>query len=492
MAQAPSAHQLVSGTPAQPRAWRWCRLLLALPLLFYIAFPTRNYYWDGIAFALEIEKRKSLAALLSPSHLLYMLWGDWLYRLSDLLGIHTRALFVMQTANSLLAGLCVLLLYVALRQAGASAPACTIAALAFGFSATWWRFATDANAYIPAICLLLAAYLLLNNPRWIILAGFAHAGAMLFHELAIFFLLVALLKLGKNRRAAAIYLAASLAPVAVIYWLAYKASAPAGGFLPWITTHSPDSGFWFHIFDDLALTIRGTLRLFFGGKLSDLPSGPLFKLALVVFLSTAIAFFVSLWRALRRVKVRFPPLLLIAWAGVYLAFLFFWMPQNTFYRLFYLAPLIAMAALAIHSAKDTRLPGWLLVTALFLWNFTFVIYPQSRIESNAALSFALAQHDHWPPGTPIAFHRFHPDLWTISYFNPQAVWIGLDRCDIAELDRNLEYARKQHEPLWLEATAFDLISADAEGRRWLAEHEKPNELILFRDPKHEFRFEAAR
>jgi len=476
----------------QPRHPAANTLPLALPLLFYLFLPTRNFYWDGLAFAIEIEKRKSVAALLSPSHLVYMLCGDWLYRLADVLGIHTRALFLLQTANSVLAGLCVLLLYTALRQGGVAEWSSMIAALALGFSATWWKFAADANAYIPAICLLLCAYLLLNNSRWVILAGLAHVGAMLFHELAIFFLPVALIRLGKDRRGAAIYLTASLTPVAGVYWLAYKIAAPPGGFLAWITTHSPDSGFWFHPLDDLALTIRGTLRLFFGGKLADLPAGPWFKVAVVLLAGTAVAFLLFLWRALRRVKLQSPPRPLIFWTGVYLAFLFFWMPQNTFYRLFYLPPLIAILTFAIHGAANARMAGWLFIASLFLWNFTFEIYPQSRIESNAALRFALAQHDHWPAGAPIVFHRFHPDLWTISYFNPQAVWMGLDRWDLGELDRDLEYARKQNSPLWLEASAYELISADAEGRRWLAVHEKPGELILYRDPKHEFRFQAAR
>ena len=183
---------------------------------------------------------------------------------------------------------------------------------------------------------------------------------------------------------------------------------------------------------------------------------------------------------------------LVVWTCVYLAFLFFWMPQNTFYRLFYLPPLIAIFAVAIRYALNLRWAGWLFVASLFLWNFTFLIYPQSRIESNAALHFALAEHDHWPAGTPVVFHHYPSDLWTISYFNPQAAWIGLDRYDPAQLDRDLQYARDQHTPLWLEASAFDLIASDPDGRRWLIDHLKPAEGILFHDAKHEYRFYAAR
>ena len=57
--------------------------------------------------------------------------------------------------------------------------------------------------------------------------------------------------------------------------------------------------------------------------------------------------------------------------------------------------------------------GWLLAASVFLWNFSFVIYPQSQVTCNVPLRFALAQHDKWPFGTPIAFHNFNSDLWTI-------------------------------------------------------------------------------
>ncbi len=30
---------------------KWSTILLALPLLFYLALPSRNFYWDGVAFA---------------------------------------------------------------------------------------------------------------------------------------------------------------------------------------------------------------------------------------------------------------------------------------------------------------------------------------------------------------------------------------------------------------------------------------------------------
>jgi hypothetical protein len=475
---------------------KWCALLLALPLFTYLFLPTRNFYWDGIAFAINIEKHLPPAALIHPNHFAYTLWGAWLYSLSETAGIHTRALFVMQAANSLLAGLCVILLYRCLRLRNVPVTLGVPAALVFGFSATWWRFATDANAYIPSIFLLLCTYVLIEYPRVTVLAGLAQAGAMLFHELAFLFLPVVLLRLRKSRRSMLAFTASALIPVAASYLAGYRAvsnDATITGLCSWITSRSSDSAFSFDPLTNAALSLRGTFRLLFGGRLSYFAGDGQSKTVLAVLIIATVSFLLCLWRAVRgRDEVSFPPHHLLAWMSVYAAFLFFWMPQNTFYRLFYLPPLIAILATMLRHAPMTRIVVWLFVPVLSLWNFVFLVYPESRSEFNVPLRFGLAQQNAWPPGTPIMFHRFHPDLWTISYFNQQAAWIGIEQPDLNELERNLEYARSERKPLWLEATAYDLIAANPEGRRWLAMHERPGELRKFRDKKHEFRFHCVR
>ena len=37
----------------------------------------------------------------------------------------------------------------------------------------------------------------------------------------------------------------------------------------------------------------------------------------------------------------------------------------------------------------------------------------------------------WPPGTGVVYAQFVPDLWTISYFNPQVSWMGIQPPDAA-------------------------------------------------------------
>ncbi|MCU1261890.1 MAG: hypothetical protein JWO80_4775 [Bryobacterales bacterium] len=471
-------------------------LLLVLPLIFYFTLPTRDFYWDGVAFAINIEKQLPVASLVHPSHIAYTLCGAWLYDLTKTVGVHTRALFILQAANSVLAELCVILLYISLRLRDVPATLSVPMALAFAFSATWWKFATDANAYVPSIFLLLCAYILLEHPRTTALAGLAQAGAMLFHELAFLFLLVALVRLRRSRRSLSVYAATAMIPVAAAYLAAYIAAsdhATITGLFPWITSHSPDSGFSFNPLTNAALSLRGTFRLFFGGRLRDFAGDPISKVALTVLVIATVSFLIWMWRGVRRgAKVTPPPLHLLVWVGVYAAFLFVWMPQNTFYRLFYLPPLIAILGTTLRHAPATRLAVRLFVPILLTWNFVFLVYPQSRPEFNAPLRFALAANKGWAPGTPIVFHRFHPDLWTISYFNQQAVWIGMDQADLDKLDRTLEYAQNERKPLWLEATAYDLIAASPNGRRWLAVHDQPGKLLEFKDEKHEFRFHYVR
>jgi hypothetical protein len=294
--------------PGRPRS----TLLLLLPLLFYLALPTRNFYWDGVEFAIDIEKRLPAGMLLHPSHLVYGLAGAWIYRLSEFVGLHTRALFLLQAVNGLLAGLCVLLLYKCLRLRNIPTNVSVPAALVFGFSATWWKFATDANAYVPSIFCILCAYVLIERRRSVILAGLVQSSALMFHELALLFLPVALMRLRRSPRRMLGYTAMALIPAALAYLEAHTVVAKdhaIPGLISWTSSHSPDSGFYFNPLADAVLTIRGTLRLIFGGKAGDFVGDGISNVTLVALAAAIVFFFMSLWRAVRScgTLLRAPP-----------------------------------------------------------------------------------------------------------------------------------------------------------------------------------------
>ena len=456
-------------------------LWLALPLAAYILLPTHDYYWDGISAAINAEKHLPLRDILFPTHLVYTLVHTWLFRAALAVGLRVRSLYLMQFVNSLLAAACAPLICRTLDRRLHDRAAAIAGALLFAFSATWWRFASDSNSYIPSVFFVLCALDLIETEQSPIVSGLATAFAMLFHELAILFLPFALLRL-QNRRKATVYLAASLGPVAVAYLLAYRAVSDTfslGGFLGWIVAAPPVGvgHFSFQPLHDLLWTALGTLRLFFGGKLTDLHSLPV---AGAIALAVLVA--LILWRFRRTGAARFarPSRHLLVWLAIYVVFLFFWLPENTFYRMFYLAPLVLILCTSFPRAG-------LLCAVVFLWNGLFLVYPASRVQNNVPLRFALQQSSRWPVGTPIAFSNFHPDLWTIAYFNSQVSWIGMPRPDIPVLDRAYDDARNRHQYMWLEATAYDALNADPAGRAWLKTHPLGN-VLRFQDGKHEFTF----
>ena len=508
----PSPHEFSPKTEKLLGAGVWL-----VPLAIYLALPTREFYWDGVAFAIRIEKAAFNPRLIfHPNHLLYEALGYKLYTLLGQIGFPVRALFLLQALNSVAASLCVLVLYLALTETSLPRFGSLSLALLFAFSGTWWRFAADADAYVFSIFFLLLAWSVMAPSRLRparfrpLAAGLLQSLSMLFHELGVFFYPAAAMCLWQQpgpslrRRLAGIveYTAAAALPTLAVYTYVYctyvvNSAERSPGFLEWITDHSQDASFSFKLARNAALTLLGTVRLFFTGQIRLAGAGPV-ELTGLALLGIVTAFLAAGWRrpatvvaallsreTAEKLRARAP---LLAWIGAYLAFLFFWLPQNTFYRLFYLPPLILLAGALLESPldNDQRERGtpaslstrhnWrgsyqaLAVAAVFLWNFSFSVYPRAQTANNPVLGFALQQQPAWPAGTGVAFRRFDSDLWTICYFNPQASWIGLGPSDLATLDRYRDQLGRDGRGLWIDGSAFDDLQSTAAGKNWAQSH----------------------
>ena len=473
---------------------RFFYLFLALPSALYLLLPTREFYWDGVIFSLEIERSKgNLNDLFRANHLIYNLVGFYLF---DAFNGRIRALFLLQMLNGLLAGICLLTVFFILKKTTRSPGYSTVVTMLMAFSATWWRFASDANAYIPSILFLLVSYNLLlptRKPRPLIV-GLTHAAAILFHQLAVFFFPVAVAALWRQTRkwtSIICYAAVGFTLTAAAYTGAYHRISNAGSFWNWITTHSEDSHFTFSILKNIGASLLSNFRLFLGGKLVLLQFDAVTILGIIGLIA-------SLWwlaklrdelkTGFRELRGRingtflFENVPLVMWISVYVLFLLFWLPKNTFYRLFYLPPVVLLGGILCHSWKPKfRHALVLAVIVLGLWNFTFLIYPYSRADSNEILTFALQHRSDWPEGTKIIFSKYHSNLCTISYFNPQVSWLGkTDYSDIVQLPADA--------PFWLEGTAYDLITQKPGGKEWLAVHVDMSRSFAYRSRKNEFRF----
>ena len=175
--------------------------------------------------------------------------------------------------------------------------------------------------------------------------------------------------------------------------------------------------------------------------------------------------------------------------------------------LFYLPPLILLAGEVSEGSRPgngesasgaaTGHPGsrrlWmpypaLAVAAVFLWNFTFSVYPRAQTLNNPVLRFAIEQQPSWPAGTGIAFRRFDSDLWTICYFNPQASWIGLGPSDLTTLDRYRQKLGHEGRDLWIDGSAFDDLQSAAAGKDWVQSHIDFAQSLDLRTSGRRFRF----
>jgi hypothetical protein len=472
-------------------------LLMAFIALIYLAFPTRVYYWDGIAFAQAIEDASGLnASLVHPNHLIYNFVGYIFYKLLLSLGFQLRAITALQILNCVLSAACAGVLFGILMDTLRSVYLSVCLTLLFAFSATWWKFSTDANAYIPSVLFILISFWLVlprREPKPLLLA-LVFFISMAFHQLAV--VMFPVLALGVylqdgaatlKRRAfnAILFTVASFVLIVATYsFLFYLAgSFEIARLVRWTASYSPDADTKFHFWSNLQYSLRGQVRLFFGGRFNLLKGlGNPFVVVLIVALVSAVVFMlVEGFRHLKslrylkqlRLETRQKTVLLLtlSWLALYLIFLFFWLPQNTFYRLFYFPAFILLLGIALNSfrkrVKTSRRFTALLVISVALANFLFLIYPFSNTQKYPPLAFALQMNREWPAGTVIYYGAENTDKGLVRYFNPATIWRLLRPDSLDTLNDELRDIYNNGGTAWFETTAIDQLASTAEGSRWL-------------------------
>ena len=396
-------------------------------------------------FAQEIETGSG-GAWFHPNHLLYSPLGRGLWVFAGAIGRDFRAIEVLQGISMVTGAAAVAVLFRVLLETGATAYVASCLALVFAFSATWWRFATDAGSYVPSTFLiLLAVWLLVRKERpGPIAVGLIVCGAMLLHQLAVLFVPTAAFALwlrnkdrtGARRAASVIaFLLAAGLPTIGLYVLVFTIEQQVrtpGQFMAWVASHSQDVTFSFAVPRNVWTSIVGHFRLVFGGnlKLVLAQRSPVSIVAGVALLASSLVLVLRFLQAPPvfakfREEARWLLPVLVLWCVTYVVFLVFWLPHNTFYRLFYLPALILFGSAIVPAVKTKYNRLALAVAALFILNFGFQIYPQTKPESNPPLQIADAMRAIWKPGDVVYWDVFNANNRTIRYFNPQVDWIEL-------------------------------------------------------------------
>jgi hypothetical protein len=476
-------------------------LMFAGILLSYLLLLTKNYYWDGIFFAQTIEDAQYLdPQLLHPNHLIYNVLGYLFYRAARGVGLQIRAVEVLQILNCFIGVGCAYVLFRILLDCLKSVYLSAVLTLLFAFSATWWKFATDADSYIPSVLFLLISFYLIlpqRKPKPFLVA-LTHALSMFFHQLAIIFFPVIVLGLllqtssEPAKRRALTALQYSLTSFLITFpafcysFYLVTGSFAVRPFLRWITNFSPEHGFSFNAWDNLTYTLRGHSRLFVGGRLSfmrDLQDPLIFVMAGVVLI-VAVIFFYKLLRHFSELKTAFRRaledggnfrslrLLCVVWIVCYLIFLFFFIPQNTFYRLFYLPAIIILAGTFLapyeHAQDHVRRYRLALFLALVIAaNLTYSAYPYAQVRANPPLALALQMNNAWPKGTIIYFAQWNSDNSLVRYFNPQTVWT---EANPETLEKEILQLKSGGGAMWMDTTLIAIYQSSPEGRAWLEAH----------------------
>src|SRR5215217_5727670 len=462
--------------------------------LIYILFPTRVYYWDGIVFAQAIEDASRLdPSLVHPNHLIYNFVGYLFYMLLRSFGVEIRAITALQILNCFLSAACARIFFSILMDTLRSLYIAMCLTLLFAFSATWWKFSTDANAYIPSVLfLLISFYLVLPKQKARpLLLGVTFFISLAFHQLAVltwpvlaFGVYLQNGELSIKRRTLNAFYFTTVAAVLIVASYSYLFYLASGTFnlqrlLSWSASYSPDADTRFNLWSNLQYSLRGQVRLFFGGRLNLLKGlmNPMVIVLIAALVSAAALFFFNALRGLAtailigrvpklRLETRQKTVLLLSllWTFVYLVFLFFWLPQNTFYRLFYLPGVILLLGLllsAVQNKARNRRTLAAFVVAVALANFLFLIYPFSHVEKFPPLAFALQMNREWPEDTVIYYGAPNSDQALVRYFNPTTQWKLLP-----------ESPTTITEAAWLETTAIDRLNSSASGADWLKTHRR--------------------
>jgi hypothetical protein len=490
-------------------------------LLIYLCFPTKNYFFDGIAFAQAIEDAPRLdTSLIHPNHLVYNVLGYLFYKLIQAVGIHLRALQVLQIMDSAMSVLSAYVLFRILRLSLRSLYLCLILTLLFAFSATWWKFSTDADAYVAAVLFILISFYLIHPAKKTrpFLVALAFSASMCFHQLAVVFYPVVVAGLflqtpasSTRQRVSSILkfsFSAFIITVGAYYYCFYLSTGTPGlrSFARWITSFSPDADFSFSVWGNLVHTLRGHVRLIFGGRFNLLKGlmSPLI-IALVVILAAAAS--ALIWRLIRNFHgTNFQwrraledslskrlMLLCALWAFVYIAFLFFWLPFHTFYRLFYFPALILFVGLVLAPNVSPEWSGRkyraaLLVAVLAISNFLFLIYPYSRAQKYPPLALALEMNQTWAGQTVVYYAATNADNALFKYVNPSTQWKQIKTIELQVPESELQEIYSGGGTAWLEATAIDRISSTTEGTKWLSVHAREQTRRALNDPAFNIKF----
>lgn len=388
--------------------------------ILYIALPTKMFHIDSVYHAEHLENIPFHVNGFHPHHLLYLPAMHFLYDVFHAVFPHLRAMAFLLAFNAICGAATLFAFGVFLRKLGHSVFTRLSGMILLGFAYTFWHHSTDANISIPAHLLMLVVILLVFSDSFFksksrqVLTGILLAFAGLLHQIALVALvpisLYIISRAGEEKyKLVSRFAISTLLVVFIAYPTVFAVyhgdiSPTPKNFIRWTGAFTHESHDFSpnqeHSGDIVQTAARGHTNAFFALKpieliLFDRNTGDNLKsrrMYRYLFMLTLFSLAYYIGVVIRTKDIRRKS------AGVFILFLFMayfiltdaFIPENHFYRIFYLPALIAIWAGAVSSLPKeyrTVLKPLLVIAliAFFISNLTKGIYPEAKASSNPYL-----------------------------------------------------------------------------------------------------------
>ncbi len=468
-------------------------LAAAIPLAFYLAYPSTFWNFDGVACAAALELGNPIF-YFHAQHLLYGFLGFLFWKLLLPLGLN-RALPALQIFCSLLAAASLYFLWRLLASLSKDPWLALFLSCAAGFSAAFWTWSIEAQVYpLGVLGLSVAAYFLLSPqaPARMKQVGVWHGVAVLGHLVHVLWIIPACYLVYKEKLPWRPYLISFIGTVTAAYAaVAFFVLRPYHGQGPWLnhwlkgslglTTdrslawHWPGWGGVFQWAQATPGVLWGTFWPY--GGLVFWPIHIL-SMASQLFLIVVIARSIATKQSVISRHDRIDGLLRYArndsrvinfslvWLGTYAVFFSTWEPRTLCYRMTDLIPftlLLMSACLAWPRRRVRLLVAGCWMASLGIINFFSRARPMHDSANNAAYQQTLAL----ARATPVHSLYLTPGglSWMyLLYFTGRSAW-NMRLLSVDELDRN--WSTLTPRPALYAAS---VLLQDPERAAWLTHH----------------------
>ncbi|MFH1514279.1 MAG: hypothetical protein ABIG42_02340, partial [bacterium] len=340
--------------------------------ILYLLLPTKMYYIDGVFYAEHLENIPYYVNGFHPHHLLYLPLMHFFYGVLHSILTALKGMTFLLIFSAVSGGITLYLFSLFLRKFGFSTFSRMCGTILLGSSYTYWHHSTDANIYIPAHLLTFIVILLVYSDNFMesrakqILAGLLLGFAGLIHQISLFAILplawlIFIRTPDKKLQPVLRFVISTLLVLIITYptvFALYHGDTPAtaGNFLRWTGAFARGSHYFSfnkeHAGNFIDTTSRGHTNAFFPLKslervLYDKSTGDtpasfrLYRFIHVLTLFSVGIFILVIFNKKDETQKTNNKFILFLFMVYYMLTAVF-MPENHFYRIFYLPPLITI------------------------------------------------------------------------------------------------------------------------------------------------------